>query len=328
MTALSTSESHPAGFASVGIVGFGLIGASLAAALKRLPVPPRVVGVDRQPATVAAALERGLMDGSADDAGDLIGQCDVIVLAVPVLSLEHVLASIRRSGRDAMPIVTDVGSVKGVLAVAARQVFGGLPAWLIPGHPIAGSEFSGIDAADPELFQRHQVILTPHEANEEGQIAHLETLWEAVGATVERLSIERHDEVLAATSHLPHLLAFTLVDSLARESESYEIFHYAAGGFRDFTRIAASDPLMWHDVFLANDRATLAVLDRFREHLDEVRDQLARRDGQALHEVFVRAKHARDYFSTVLEERAQDEPPESDNQGLKHHAEQDTGHHR
>ncbi|MEG6992550.1 prephenate dehydrogenase/arogenate dehydrogenase family protein, partial [Pseudomonas aeruginosa] len=156
------------------------------------------------------------------------------------------------------------------------------------GHPIAGSEQSGVTAAKATLFRRHKVILTPSAETDADALALVDSLWRALGADVEHMEVEHHDEVLAATSHLPHLLAFTLVDSLAKRSENLEIFRYAAGGFRDFTRIAGSDPVMWHDIFLANREAVLRTLDVFRDDLDALREAVDTGDGHQLLGVFTR----------------------------------------
>ncbi|MDH2002767.1 bifunctional prephenate dehydrogenase/3-phosphoshikimate 1-carboxyvinyltransferase, partial [Pseudomonas sp. GD03691] len=201
-------------------------------------------------------------------------------------------------------ILTDVGSAKGNVVRAAKAVFGGMPVRFIPGHPIAGSEQSGVEAANAKLFRRHKVILTPLDNADADAIQCVEALWRELGADVEQMAVEHHDEVLAATSHLPHLLAFTLVDSLAKRSENLEIFRYAAGGFRDFTRIAGSDPVMWHDIFLANREAVLRILDVFRDDLDDLREAVDHGDGQQLMGVFTRARVAREHFSKILARRA------------------------
>lgn len=300
---MSTLGSRQLEGRTLGIVGLGLIGASLAAALRARHVSVTICGYDQSRESSARALELGYVDQVADSPQTLCKTCDLVVLAVPVLSTESVLRALAPALSDGGTVVTDVGSVKCVVDKAAHAVFGELPSWLVPGHPIAGSEFSGVNAANPALYENHQVILTPAEDTEPGALDLVTSLWQAVGASVEVMSVSRHDEVLAATSHLPHLLAFSLVDSLAQESEKYEIFHYAAGGFRDFTRIAASDPTMWHDIFLSNDQATLDVLDRYMTHLQTVRDALATGDGDTLFDVFTRAKKARDHFSRVLDER-------------------------
>jgi 3-phosphoshikimate 1-carboxyvinyltransferase len=201
-------------------------------------------------------------------------------------------------------VLTDVGSAKGNVVRAARLAFSGQGVRFVPGHPIAGSEQSGVEAANAQLFRRHKVILTPSEQSDEAALALVDALWRELGADVEHMDVEHHDQVLAATSHLPHLLAFTLVDSLAKRSENLEIFRYAAGGFRDFTRIAGSDPVMWHDIFLANREAVLRTLDVFRDDLDALRDAVDAGDGHQLLGVFTRARVAREHFGKILARRA------------------------
>ena len=283
------------------IVGLGMIGASFAKAL-RLSRAARVLGLDRQPGVAERALELGIIDEvvtSADTAPDF----DVLLLAVPVLAMEPVLTSLKPK-LTATTVISDVGSVKGRVVEAARQALGDdLPTGFVPGHPIAGAERSGVEAAKADLFDRHLLILTPLPSSDPAAVALLTELWQAVGAEVVSMSVERHDEVLAATSHLPHLLAFSLVDTLSRESENREIFRYAAGGFRDFTRIAASDPTMWHDVFLANRDATLGILRRFQADLEGLALAIEQGEGRTLLDVFGRAKSARDYFTQILQSR-------------------------
>ena len=201
-------------------------------------------------------------------------------------------------------VLTDVGSAKGSVVRAALLAFTGKSVRFVPGHPIAGSEQSGVEASNAQLFRRHKVILTPCEQSDDAALALVDALWRELGADVEHMEVEHHDQVLAATSHLPHLLAFTLVDSLAKRSENLEIFRYAAGGFRDFTRIAGSDPVMWHDIFLANREAVLRTLDVFRDDLDALRDAVDAGDGHQLLGVFTRARVAREHFGKILARRA------------------------
>jgi cyclohexadieny/prephenate dehydrogenase / 3-phosphoshikimate 1-carboxyvinyltransferase len=227
----------------------------------------------------------------------------VIQLAVPILAMEKLLGQLAELDLG-NAVLTDVGSAKGNVVRAARRAFGSAPTRFVPGHPIAGSEQSGVEAANGELFRRHKVILTPLAESERQAVQLVDRLWRALGADVEHMQVEHHDQVLAATSHLPHLLAFGLVDSLAKRSENLEIFRYAAGGFRDFTRIAGSDPVMWHDIFLANREAVLHTLDLFRDDLDALREAVDAGDGHQLLGVFTRARVAREHFSKILARRA------------------------
>ncbi|MDN6858052.1 bifunctional prephenate dehydrogenase/3-phosphoshikimate 1-carboxyvinyltransferase [Pseudomonas sp. CAN2814] len=285
------------------VVGLGLIGGSFAKGIREKGLFEEVVGVDRDPQTRRAAVELGVVDRCEESLAAGCRDADVIQLAVPILAMEKVLGELA-SLDIGNAILTDVGSAKGNVVRAAQAVFGGMPARFVPGHPIAGSEQSGVEAANAKLFRRHKVILTPLDNADADAIQCVERLWRELGADVEQMAVEHHDEVLAATSHLPHLLAFTLVDSLAKRSENLEIFRYAAGGFRDFTRIAGSDPVMWHDIFLANREAVLRILDVFRDDLDDLREAVDKGDGQQLMGVFTRARVAREHFSKILARRA------------------------
>ncbi|MDH1007127.1 bifunctional prephenate dehydrogenase/3-phosphoshikimate 1-carboxyvinyltransferase [Pseudomonas nicosulfuronedens] len=285
------------------VVGLGLIGGSFAKGIREKGLFDEVVGVDRDPETRRLAVELGVVDRCEESLAVGCRDADVIQLAVPILAMEKVLGELATFDIG-NAILTDVGSAKGNVVRAAKAVFGGMPARFVPGHPIAGSEQSGVEAANAKLFRRHKVILTPLDNADADAIQCVEGLWRELGADVEQMAVEHHDEVLAATSHLPHLLAFTLVDSLAKRSENLEIFRYAAGGFRDFTRIAGSDPVMWHDIFLANREAVLRILDVFRDDLDDLREAVDQGDGQQLMGVFTRARVAREHFSKILARRA------------------------
>lgn len=285
------------------VVGLGLIGGSFAKGLRERGLCREVVGVDLDAESRRLAVQLGVVDRCESDLAAACQGADVIQLAVPILAMEKLLAQLAALDLG-NAVLTDVGSAKGNVVRAARLAFSGKAVRLVPGHPIAGSEQSGVEAANAELFRRHKVILTPCEYSDEAALALVEGLWRELGADVEAMEVEHHDQVLAATSHLPHLLAFTLVDSLAKRSENLEIFRYAAGGFRDFTRIAGSDPVMWHDIFLANREAVLRTLDTFRDDLDALRDAVDAGDGHQLLGVFTRARVAREHFSKILARRA------------------------
>ena len=285
------------------VVGLGLIGGSFAKGLRESGLCREVVGVDLDPQSRKLAVELGVVDRCEDDLAKACVGADVIQLAVPILAMEKLLAKLAQLELG-QAVLTDVGSVKGNVVRAAREAFGSRLPNFVPGHPIAGSEQSGVEASNAELFRRHKVILTPLAETDPAALALVDRLWRALGADVEHMQVERHDEVLAATSHLPHLLAFGLVDSLAKRNENLDIFRYAAGGFRDFTRIAGSDPVMWHDIFLANREAVLRTLDTFRSDLDALRDAVDAGDGHQLLGVFTRARVAREHFSKILARRA------------------------
>lgn len=307
MADVSAVSSERAIISRLAVVGLGLIGGSFAKGLRERGVCERVVGCDPDPMTRRLALPLGVVDEVAESLEQAVRGADVVLLAVPVLAMESVLSQLAELDLG-QTVVTDAGSTKGAVVDAVEQVFGQVPALFVPGHPIAGSEKSGVEAARGELFRHHKVILTPLEHTSEQAVSLVTRLWRALDADVEQMSVSDHDEVLAATSHLPHLLAFSLVDTLAGRSENLEIFRYAAGGFRDFTRIAASDPVMWRDVFLANREAVLRSLDAFTRDLGRLRAAVEERDANTLLGVFTRAKSAREHFSTILARRAYMEP--------------------
>lgn len=281
------------------IVGLGLIGGSFAKALKSRKVVSQVSGFDLNASECRLGLKLGVIDVIAEDLSVAVTEADLVLLAVPVKAIETVLAQIQPWLREDT-LLTDVGSTKSNIVAAAEQVFGRLPPTFIPGHPIAGAEKSGVQAADADLFERHKVILTPSASSDPQATLQIARLWQAVGAEVLQMEPQRHDEVLAATSHLPHLLAFSLVDTLAREESNRDIFRYAAGGFRDFTRIAASDPVMWRDICHANRNAVLQQLDQFTEGVSRLRTAIEAGDSSTLLDIFSRAKAARDHFTRLL----------------------------
>ena len=284
---------------TVAVVGLGLIGGSLTRCLKEQSAVAHTVGYTLDPNHAKLGVELGVVDEAASSIEATVKNADIVVLAVPVQAFEAVLEAAKPHLKEGA-VVTDVGSVKGNFVDAVSAVFGDVPAFVVPGHPIAGSEKSGVTAAVADLYRNHKVILTPLEKTNKRALALVECMWRLCGANVLTMSVTKHDEVLAATSHLPHLIAFSLVDTLAGNPDNEDIFRYAAGGFRDFTRIAASDPVMWHDIFLANSDATLDVLDRFSRDLAALRDAVAERDSQKMLGVFTRARAAREHFTKVL----------------------------
>lgn len=277
------------------IIGVGLIGGSLARALRAAGAVGEVVGCGRSRENLERALELGVVDRFTHDAGEAVAEADMVFLAVPLGAMRGVMAAIKdRLRPDA--VLTDGGSVKGSIVADAVAVFGQVPPGLVPGHPIAGTECSGVEASFAELYQDRRVILTPVPETDPDVVDRVTAMWEACGAEVTRMSVGHHDEVLAATSHLPHMLAFGLVDALARMRENDEIFRYAAGGFRDFTRIASSSPVMWRDICIANREALSAMLARFGVEMTDLAETIRRGDGDHLLEIFERAKAARDRY--------------------------------
>jgi 3-phosphoshikimate 1-carboxyvinyltransferase len=295
----------------IAIIGLGLIGGSWVKALRQKAVVETIVGYDRNLDSMQQAKGLNIIDDCATSAAHAVEGADVVILSVPILANSEILKEIKGS-LLASTIVTDVGSVKGQIAEDIRAIFGCDQPNFVLGHPIAGSERSGIAAADETLFQNHKVILTPQPNTSGCALDCVRELWTVVGAEIEEMSVAHHDEVLAATSHLPHLLAYSLVDTLAHSHENKEIFNYAAGGFRDFTRIAASNPKMWHDIFTANKSAVLDALDLFTHDLASLRQAVLESDSTSLMGVFTRAKVARDHFSKILARRAYVEPMKSE----------------
>ena len=288
------------------VVGLGLIGGSLAMGLRQRHACREAIGVVRRPNAGRKAIELGVVDRVVEDLSAVapeLGEGDVIFIAVPTLAVESVLAAIRDQVSPAVTI-TDGASVKGSVRSAAESVYGRSPSQLVLGHPIAGSERSGVTASNPDLYENHRVILTPLPETGAAHLERVRALWQAVGAEVLDMSVEEHDQVLGATSHLPHAIAYSLVDTLAEDIGNPNIFRYAAGGFRDFTRIASSDPVMWHDIMKANRGAVLDSLDLFIDNLTRLRAAIDREDSEYLLGVFTRAKAARDHFTNILAKRA------------------------
>jgi prephenate dehydrogenase len=285
------------------IVGLGLIGGSLARALKDCKLDCHITGVGRRTDVLARALSEGSIDAWTTDLVAACKDADIVLLAVPVLTIRDQLQQLAPV-IGSRTVITDAASVKQHIVDDVRAVFGEVPANFVPGHPIAGSEQSGYEASSAALFRHRKVILTPLPQTDPGAVSLISAMWEAAGAKVLQMAVDRHDEVLAATSHLPHLLAFALVDTLSQQGESEEIFRYAAGGLRDFTRIASSDPVMWRDIFLTNADATVGILDEYVSDLNELRKRLVNRDGEALISMFRRANKSRASFLSMLQAAA------------------------
>lgn len=275
------------------IIGVGLIGGSLALALKQADACQEVVGCGRSVDNLKRAVERGAIDHFDTDAAVAVRGADMVVLAVPLGSIASVLRRMR-GHLSADTVITDVGSVKGSVVRAAQEVFSMPPTHFVPAHPIAGGEQTGVEAADPALFIDHRVILTPLDNTNPQAVEKVTEMWEATQAEVVRMDVQQHDAVLAATSHLPHMLAYVLVDTLARLPYEQDVFRFAAGGFRDFTRIASSDPVIWHDICMANREALVKALERFEGELEALKEAIRREDSSFITRVFTHAKQARD----------------------------------
>jgi prephenate dehydrogenase len=275
-------------FERVAIVGVGLIGGSFALALKAAGLCGHVAGIGRGAANLQVAKARGIIDAVAQDAAD----ADLVLLATPVAQVPAVLGALAPRLKPGA-IVTDAGSTKRDVVAAARAALGAKVAQFVPAHPIAGAEASGAAAASADLFKGRRVVLAPLAENPESSVQAVEEAWRACGARVSRMSAEEHDAVFAAVSHLPHLLAYALVHEFAGRANSAQLFSFAAGGFRDFTRIASSHPEMWRDICVANREPLLAELDRYAEKLRALRPLIERGDGAALERLFAEARAAR-----------------------------------
>ena len=280
---------------TVCIIGTGLIGGSLALAIKQAGFCREIIGAGRTESTLIKAVELGVIDRYDTSIANAVAEADIVVVSVPLGSMRAVFEQVN-TGRKDTTIITDAGSAKQSVIQDAESVFG--PDFLnfVPGHPIAGTEQSGVTAAFPELYRKRRVILTPTQSTSSAALEKVRAMWQAAGAEVETMSAEHHDLVLAGTSHLPHLLAFGLVDCLNNLEDIDEIFRFAAGGFRDFTRIASSDPVMWRDICLSNRAEVLTMMKRYRDEMDKMYKALEAGDGETLREIFERAKKARDAF--------------------------------
>lgn len=287
-------------FKKITIFGVGLIGGSFALALKKAGAVGQVVGVGRSAASLVRAKELGIIDVVSTSIEDAVSGADMILVAAPVAQTEAILASIEPHLQSGT-VVSDAGSTKTDVVGAARKALGKKIAQFVPGHPIAGREQNGPDAAIVDLYVGKKTVLTPLPENEEHDVERVARAWQVCGAIIHRLTPEEHDRVFAAVSHLPHLLAYALVDDIARKPHADLLFQYAASGFRDFTRIAGSSPEMWRDISLANHAALLQELDAYMEQLRELRGLLAQRNGAAIEAVYANAQGARQNWIRTIE---------------------------
>ena len=277
------------------VIGVGLIGGSLSLALKKAGYVGRVTGLGRNVENLETAKKLGVIDDFETDYAKAVSHADMVFISVPIGSMGSVFAQIEPHLKK-NAIVTDAGSAKHTVINAALNNFELKIAQFVPGHPIAGTEKSGSAAAFDSLYNDRRVILTPLEENSLQDIAKVKAMWEAAGAEVDEMGSRHHDLVLAGTSHLPHVLAFALVNCLNNLDDVDEIFKYAAGGFRDFTRIASSDPVMWRDICLNNSEAILAMMQSYQNQIDSLKESILNNDGDAILEVFSNAKNTRDDF--------------------------------
>jgi prephenate dehydrogenase len=282
------------------VIGLGLIGGSLARALRSAGAVAEIHGFDSDARQRRLALELKVVDRVADSAAAAVADADIVVLAVPVLhtaeALKACLPGLRQS-----TVVTDVGSTKQSVLADVTKACGELPSWFIAGHPIAGTEKSGVANSIADLFHGHRVVLTPHAGHDPKALAKVSSLWEATGARVVTMEPAQHDAVFAATSHLPHVLAYAFVDLIARLDARQEIFPNAGGGFRDFTRIASSSPQMWHDIVRANAGPVGDLLERQIAELNEVLSMMRGGRWSELRALFDRARAAREQHLAQIE---------------------------
>ncbi len=274
------------------IFGVGLIGGSVALALKQAAAVAEVVGVGRSRANLDAALKLGIIDRIATTAAAAVQGADVVLLAVPVGQMAALMLEIAPH-LGAETIITDVGSTKQDVAALMQQHLAAHLPNCVPGHPIAGAETCGAAAARADLYQGRNVVLTPLLQSDQAALEKVRALWQACGAKVSEMPATKHDAIFATVSHLPHLLAYTLVDMIARRDNADTLFSFAASGFRDFTRIAGSSPEMWRDIALANRQALLNEIEQYQASLEQMRIALTAEDAAALEATFKRAQTAR-----------------------------------
>ena len=277
------------------VIGVGLIGGSYARALRAAGQVEEIIGCGRSRENLERAVELGVIDTYSHDIGEAVEGADLVFLAVPLGAIRAAFEAMKGHLSD-KAIITDAGSVKGSVIRDCEEVFGAMLPNFVPGHPIAGTEQNGVEASFAELYQNRRVILTPVCQTNESAIALVHATWRYCGAEVTRMFAVDHDRILAATSHLPHMLAYALVDMLARMDDKEEMFRYAAGGFRDFTRIASSNPVMWRDICIANKDQLATLVEDFAAELQLLATSIRAGEQQQLEQIFENAKSTRDSF--------------------------------
>jgi prephenate dehydrogenase len=278
---------------SLAVVGVGLIGGSFAMALRRAGAVASIVGFDRDKAALQKAAELGVIDTAAGSVSEAVRGAELVAIAVPVRAAARVLHDVGLA-LDPAAVVTDMGSTKGDVVETARAELRDRFSRFVPGHPIAGRETSGVESATAELFRGARVVLTPDAATAPDAVDVVKGAWEAAGGRVSLMDSAEHDRIFAAVSHLPHMLSFALVSELAARADSADLLGYAGGGFRDFTRIAASSPEMWRDIALANRGALLAEIDRYTAQLAVFRALIEKGDGPGLERLMTEARASRE----------------------------------
>ncbi len=284
-------------FKRICLIGVGLIGGSIARSARQQGLCDCIIGYGRQQdeKNLQTAKQLGVIDGYTLDLAEAVHDADCVVIATPVASIESIFAELKPLWSDSA-IYTDVGSTKVSVIAAAERVFGVVPDNLVPAHPIAGAEQSGVTASVDDLFVNKRLIITPVGNTRLQAVQKIQDFWQRLGSLVSVMNVQHHDSVLAATSHLPHILAFALVDMLGHKDEQSEIFQYAAGGFKDFTRIASSDPTMWKDICTANKDEIIPLIEQLKDELDKIQCLLENDDTQQLFATFTYARNARQRF--------------------------------
>lgn len=276
------------------LIGTGMIGCSLVWSMKRAGLIKHAVGVDSNIHELNTAVELGIIDSKSQI--DALCHIDAVILATPVGAMQSVFSALKKHDFFVTATITDVGSTKQSVIAAAEAALGDLPPNFVPGHPIAGREHIGAQHAEAMMFYGHRAILTPHKKTDPTATETVKAWWQACGANVDIMSPQDHDRILAATSHLPHVLSYGIMESLAATEYEAPIFSYAAGGFKSFTRTASSNPIMWRDVCLNNKEDILYWLDRYQQTLSDMRRLITNGDSEALVDIFQRAKAERDKY--------------------------------
>jgi len=283
------------------IFGVGLIGGSVASALKKAGSSAEIVGVGRSSESLQTAIDLNVIDTASSNIAEALLHADIVLIAAPVAQTPLILNAIKPH-LHADTVVTDAGSTKSDVLACAKEILGEQFTQFVGGHPIAGAEKSGVTAATADLYINKNVVLTPTLDTNQNAVQRVRELWQSCGANVTEMPAETHDGIFAAVSHLPHLLAFALVDDIASRANAEQLFGFAASGFRDFTRIAGSHPEMWRDISLANKTALLNEITAYQDELSRLKQMLEHDDGDALHALFERASTARNNWAKLKEQ--------------------------
>ena len=283
------------------IFGVGLIGGSVASALKKAGAAVEIVGIGRSNESLQTAIDLNVIDSASTNIAEALLDADMVLIAAPVAQTPQILTAIKPH-LQADTVVTDAGSTKSDVISCAQEILGSQFSQFVGGHPIAGAEKSGVTAATADLYLNKNVVLTPTAVTQANAVQRVRELWQLCGANVTEMPASTHDGIFAAVSHLPHLLAFALVDDIASRANAEQLFGFAASGFRDFTRIAGSHPEMWRDISLANKNALLQEITAYQDELSRLKQMLEQEDSKALHALFDRASTARNNWAKLREQ--------------------------